>query len=151
MASRRLWRAFTIGSLVAVTIPGVWGCSSARSRHSRIVVVEDLGKGTTKDIVISKKRKQKIQWPFPSGLTIDHIEITLRSGQHPSGRHWPPFQKCGADPNVCSIPCDVGHRRCKTGPIHPDLEPPVIDGLAYDCRFILSSGAPADPGIRILP
>ncbi len=150
MSSRHARWVSVLGSFLTVTVLGSAGCSTAPGRASRTVVVENLGQGTTQDILISKEKGETLDFPFPAGITIDHLEITLRPGQNLPHPSWPPFKKCDANPSVCSIACDAKHRGCKTGRIHPDLDPPP-GGIAYDCAFIPATGEPSDPGIRILP
>jgi hypothetical protein len=147
-----------LGSLLGLTTLGSSGCCSVRccdtKPRDQLVVVTT--KSATEDevpnpeVVISKVKNHQIVWLLPSGSTIQHIKLELRPNQPSSpGVKWPPFEVCGSDASVCSIPCiDL---ICRSGRINPMLEPPK-KGLYYDYKFSRAEGqASLDPGIRIDP
>ena len=147
-----------LGSLLGLTTLGSSGCCSLKccdtKPRDQLVVVTT--KSATEDevpnpeVVISKVKNHQIVWLLPSGSTIQHIKLELRPNQPSSpGVKWPPFEVCGSDASVCSIPCT--DLICRSGRINPMLEPPK-KGLYYDYKFSRAEGqASLDPGIRIDP
>ncbi|HEY6066820.1 MAG TPA: hypothetical protein VIY96_11735 [Thermoanaerobaculia bacterium] len=132
-----------LGSLLAVTALGAWGCCSVKCCDSfaRIGVASPGGEAPGETLVISKKRHQEILWKLPDGSTISEVAITL--GEHPA-----PFVACQTSSAICHIACE--HKLCASGPINPDLRPPS-GGIYYAYVFQSGSAASLDPGIRIDP
>lgn len=130
-----------LGSLIALTALGSWGCCSVHCCESfaRIVVVSATDGATPDPVVISKGRRQEILWKLPAESTISNVAITL-------GRNPAPFVACQTTEDVCHIACE--NRLCASGPISPTLEPPK----SYEYTFAHPvSAASLDPGFRIDP
>jgi hypothetical protein len=132
-----------LGSLLAVTALGSWGCCSVKCCESfaRIVVASPSGEPPAASVVISKKRKQEILWELPAASTTTNVAITLAGKPAP-------FVACETAEDVCRIACE--HRLCASGPINPALDPPS-GGVYYEYAFQSGSSASLDPGIRIDP
>jgi hypothetical protein len=143
MFSRSRGSLLALGSLLAVTALGSWGCCSVHCCESfaRIAVVSSTGMVPGPPVVISKKRGQEILWKLPADATISDVAITLAG--KPS-----PFVACQITEGVCHIACE--DKLCSSGPINPALEPPS-SGIYYDYVFRSGSTASLDPGIRIDP
>jgi hypothetical protein len=140
MSSQGRW-TLALGSLLALTIFGSWGCCSVRCCESfaRIVVVSpNLDAPET---VISKKRGQEILWKLPAESTVSNVAITLAGKPAP-------FVACETTEGVCRIACE--DKLCASGPISPGLEVPS-EGIYYAYVFQAGSSASLDPGIRIDP
>jgi hypothetical protein len=157
MSSKGRW-TLALGSFLTVSALGSWGCCSVRccdtKPRDQLVVVSTTPSNEdvvpNPEVVISKSKNHQIVWLLPAGSPIRHIDLKLRPNQPPSpGPKWPPFAACGENPNVCRIAC--ADMLCRSGPIHPTLEPGK-KGTYYDYWFIREGGeASADPGIRIDP
>jgi hypothetical protein len=143
MVSRNRGSLFALGSLLAATALGSWGCCSVKCCESfaRIAVASPTGEPPASLVVISKKRKQEILWRLPATSTTSNVAITLAGKPAP-------FVACATAEGVCHIPCE--HTLCASGPIAPALDVPS-GGIYYEYAFQSGSSASLDPGIRIDP
>jgi hypothetical protein len=144
MSSQGRW-ALVVGSLLAVSALGTWGCCTAGpgDSNSKIVFVKVTSSGVSLDpIPISKKKHQQIVWKLQSGSPYTTVAIPL--GTHPED----PFVNCRTSAGVCQIDCEHGY--CFSGSINPVL--PVPEPIYYDYHFESGGGVTSsDPGIRIDP
>ena len=143
-----------LGSVLAVTILGSWGCCSVTCCGSKprtplpVVVKDDKGGVDLETIVISKSKHEEVVWLLPAGSKIERVEITL--GGKPR-----PFVRCDdKTAGACGISCE--HGLCFSGPINPKLKPPDVAPPEYGGRGIyyaygFAPIASSDPGIRIDP
>ena len=144
MFAQRRWWLTALGSVIALTALGSWGCCSVRccDKTAGLVLVSPSDAVSSDPIVISKKRHQEILWKLPAESTIQYVAITLAGGQ-PA-----PFDSCETTERVCRIACE--HRLCSSGAISPSVLPPH-DGIYYNYAFQHAGLASSDPGIRIDP
>ena len=136
-------RNLALGTVLAVTVLGIWGCCSVPcDPQGKLIVVDEKDtKNLYKLIVISKEKHQQIVWKLSSGSSWTKVAIDL--GGHPA-----PFVNCVTSSGVCEIACE--HRLCYSGSIDPTL--PVPPPITYEYEFRGPGGeASADPGIRIDP
>jgi hypothetical protein len=145
MSPKRPWWLLALGSLIAVTAFGSWGCCSVRCCGSvaKIVVVSPTADGVSVDpVVISKEAGQEIVWRLPAESTISNVAITLAKNPDP-------FVACQTTEGICHIACE--NRLCPSGPVNPALYPPKA-GTYYGYVFGRpGSAASADPGFIIRP
>jgi hypothetical protein len=143
MSIQPRWARAALGSLLALTALGTWGCCSVRccDQKASVVVVSSADAVTADPVVISKKRHQEILWKLPPDSTIDYIAIDLAGKPAP-------FESCETAEGVCRIAC--GHHLCSSGAINPALDPPHA-GIYYGYHFHHGETVSSDPGIRIDP
>ncbi|SRR6266566_2143969 len=150
MSSKRRWWLTALGSLIALTALGSWGCCSVtccdkRARNQLVLVSADGDKVSIDPIVVSQRLRHEIVWRLPAESTIASIAITPRDKTGPA---WTPFERCEMTADVCRIACV--QRVCMSGAVNP--APPVTKPIYYDYAFTHPvTGASLDPGIRIDP
>ena len=142
MSSKGRW-ALVLGSLLAVSALGTWGCCTVKccEKTAGLVLVSASDAVSADPIVISKKRHQEILWKLPGDSTIQYVAITLEGKPAP-------FEGCTTAEGVCRIAC--GHGLCSSGPISAAVMPPH-GGIYYGYAFQHAASASTDPGIRIDP
>ena len=147
MSSKGRW-TLMLGSLLAVSALGTWGCCTVtccdNKPRNQLVLVSDLDADweKIKEIVIKKSLYQEIVWKLASQSTVARVEITPRA----PATDTKPFENCQMTENVCWIVCKDG--LCPSGAIALNVVRPVY----YDYTFKRNTGqASSDPGIRIDP
>lgn len=143
MSSQGRW-ALVLGSLLAVTVLGSWGCCSVRCSPAgrALVKVDARLLASHEPIVLSKKKHDEIVWKLEPGSPYTKVAIELKG--HPD-----PFVSCKTEAGICWIPCDG--RFCFSDSINPLLDIPTSPGIYYDYHFNGVAATSSDPGIRIDP
>jgi hypothetical protein len=149
MVPRSRGSLLALGSLLAITALGSWGCCSVtccdnQPRNQLVLVPPETDGVKIPDIVIRKSLHQEVVWKLAEGSSFTNVAITLAGKAAP-------FTRCQTDRGVCHLSCTGG--LCASGPIDPNLPvPEKKPGPYYDYHFEGPQGqASLDPGIRIDP
>lgn len=127
-------------ALLALAVPGSWGCCTVRCENTAGVVLVSPTDAVSPDpIVISKGRRQEILWKLPAGTTVNYVAITL-------GTEAAPFERCQTAEGVCRIACEGA--LCASGPVNAAVDAPAEYGYVFERPAALAS---LDPTIRIDP